>query len=181
MKFFFEVTAFLSVISLCAAAATQVETDHVRQRQIFSATHGSNVLFANDLIGCTVLAAQWAEVSGSKEAIFVHICQTTLSADASLNTFMNNDNDDVSEGLSVNERLEILIDAGGQPEATFLIVRVDGSGNEQFPTNNQRLRTYINNKFHMEVNQQLTYRALNADATATQDPYENPSIIITDH
>ena len=179
MKFFSEVTAFLSVISLCAAANTRVETDQVRQREIFQVSHGANVLYANDLSGCTVLAAQWAAVSGSKQAIFVHICQTTLNADASLDTFMNNDDDNVSEGLSVNDRLEILTGIG-QPEATFLIVRVDGSGNELFPTNNQRLRTYINTHFHMQVTQQLTYRAVNAEAIATQDPYENPSITITD-
>jgi len=159
MKFLPEVAAFLSVISLCAAASgTKVATDQGIQRQILKSSHSKNFLYADDLTGCTVLAAHWPEketgTSGAyKSALFVHVCQSTLNDATTLQTFMQDKSK--SEGVSIHDRLQALTNAGTQqPEKTFFVVKVDSSNKE---------------------------KARSGAARAEQDPYEDPAVFVTDH
>jgi hypothetical protein len=183
MKFLPEVAAFLSVISLCAAASgTKVATDRGIQRDILKSSHSKNFLYADDLTGCTVLAAHWPEKTGSsgayKTALFVHVCQSTLNDDTTLQTFMQDKSK--SEGVSIHDRLSALTNGGTQPEKTFLVIKVDSSNKELFPENNQRLKNYING-WGIKVSNQVTYKARSGDARAEQDPYEDPAVFVTDH
>jgi hypothetical protein len=183
MKFFPEVAAFLSVVSLCAAAGTQVLTDQGIQREILRSSHTTNFLYADDLTGCTVLAAHWPEeesgtANAYKNAIFVHVCQTTLSDVNLLDAFMQDDSK--SEDVSIHDRLEILTNSGKlQPEKTFLVIKADSKNNEQYAANNQRLKNYING-WGIKVSEEIKYKALSGDTRAEQDPYANPAVSVTD-
>jgi hypothetical protein len=182
MKFLSEVAAFLSVISLCAAAGTKVSTDQGIQRQILKSAHTTTFLYADDLIGCTVLAAHWAEqgtgTGAYKTALFVHVCQDTLGDATKLKTFMEDKGK--SEGTSVHDRLQTLVKSNGQPEKTFLVYKVDSSGKEVYPEGNQLMKTYIEG-WNIQVTGTATYKALKGDARAEQDPYETPAVFVTDN
>jgi hypothetical protein len=185
MKFLPEVAAFLSVISLCAAASgTKVSTDQGIQRQILKSSHTTTFLYADDLTGCTVLAAHWPEqgtgtTGAYKSALFVHVCQDTLSDATKLQTFMQDPSK--SEGKSVHDRLQTLTNgATQQPEKTFLVYKVDSSGNEVYPEGNQIMKNYIAG-WGIQVTGTATYKARSAAARAEQDPYETPAVFVTDH
>ena len=73
MKFFPEIAAFLSVISLCAAATgTQVKIDQGVVKDVDQNGHASNYLYADDLTGCVVFAANWATVTTRPEGPYKH-------------------------------------------------------------------------------------------------------------
>jgi len=184
MKFLPEVAAFLSVISLCTAASgTRVETDRGVRKEIFESSHTSNFLYANDLTGCTVLAAHWPkEGTGTgafKNAFFVHVCQTTLDTDTSLDKFMK-DSRKTADEISISEWLDILTDEKkAQPEKAYFVVKVDTHGNEVFQANNQRFKNYLNTHWGIKISGSVPYKALKGAATAEQDPYENPAVKVT--
>ncbi|KAN0070674.1 hypothetical protein V8E54_011543 [Elaphomyces granulatus] len=178
MKFLSEVAAFLSVISLCAAASgTKVSTDQGIQRQILKSAHTTTFLYADDLSGCTVLAAHWAEqgtgTGAYKTALFVHVCQDTLGDATKLQTFMQDKGK--SEGTSIHDRLQTLVSSNGQPEKTFLVYKVDSKGNEVYPAGNQIMKDYIKG-WNIQVTGTATYKAIGANARAEQDPYETPAV-----
>jgi hypothetical protein len=184
MKFLPEVAAFLSVISLCTAASgTRVETDKGVQKEIYENSHTTNFLYANDLTGCTALAAHWPQegtgTGAYKNALFVHVCQTTLNTDASLDKFMK-DSTKTENGISISDWLDILTNKKkAQPEKTYFVVKVDSNGKEVFQANNQRFKSYINTHWGIQVSGSVPYKALKGDATAEQDPYANPAVKVT--
>jgi len=183
MKFLPEVATFLSVISLCTAAGTQVKTDQGVQKEVAQSSHTTDFLYANDLTGCTVLAAHWPQAgSGTgvyKNALFVHVCQSTLNADASLDKFMK-DPTKTENDASISDLLDILTDdKTKQPEKTYFVVKVDKDGKEAFKANNQRFESYINTHWGIKITGKIPYKALHDPATAQQDPYANPAVQVT--
>ena len=184
MKFLPEVAAFLSVISLCAAASgTRVTTDQGIERDITKKDHTTTFLYANDLSGCTVLAAHWPEKTGSsggyKSSLFIHVCQTTLGDVTKFKTFMEDKGK--SEGKSIHDRLQTLTNGATlQPEQTWLVYKVKSDGEESSPVGNKNMKNYIAG-WGIKVTNTATYKAINAEARAEQDPYEAKAILVSDH
>ena len=162
---------------------TKVPIDRGVYEEIHESSHKSDRLYADDLTGCTVLAAHWPEKegTGSKEALFVHVSQITLDNTDSLNKFMK-DESKFDEASSIHDVLEMLTTGkeGKQPEKTFFVIKADSNNVEQYLENNKRLKEYISTNFKIEDIQEIKYKALGGDVRAEQDPYEDPAVSITD-
>ena len=177
MKFFPEVAAFLSVISLgLCADGTQVKIDQGVVMDIYQKNHGKNYLYADDLTGCTVFAAHWHEIftrpeGPYKQALFVHVCQATLATPDLLEKFMTDDSKGTDK-TSIHDWLEEIIGVDGQPEATFLVSKAGSD-----PGYNRNLKNYISTNFEIQVSQEneLTYVG-SKETRAEQDPWETPAV-----
>ena len=174
MKFFPEVAAFLSVISLCAAATgTQVKIDQGVVKNIDQNGHTSNYLYANDLPGCVVFAANWVTVADHKQALFVHVCQATLNTPELLKKFMTDDSKGTLE-TSIHDWLEEIIRADKQPEQAFLVSKAGSD-----PKYNNNMIAYLTDNFQITIPaaNQLTYVG-KKDATVIQDPWDTPAVSV---
>ena len=179
MKFFPDVAAFLSVISLCAAALSgvRVETDKAVEQKTYQNGHADHTLYANDLTGCVVFAANWPQKTDStgayKDALYVHVCQATLATSALLEKFMTSNG--IANEYTIHEWLELLIQGSGgsQPEAAYI---VNKAGSAEY---NQNLINYLRDNFGITVPalNMLTYVG-KKDATVVQDPWDNPAVTV---
>jgi hypothetical protein len=177
MKFFPEVAAFLSVISLCAAATgTKVKLDQGVVKDIYQNGHASNYLYADDLTGCVVFAANWAEITTRpegpyKQALFVHVCQATLDTSDKLEKFMT-DHSKGTDKTSIHDWLEEIIGIDGQPEQAFLVSRAGSD-----PKYNENMITYLKDNFKITTPNELTYVG-KKHATVLQDPWDTPAVSV---
>lgn len=172
----------LSLITL-ATAEVKVATDFGLVRNIPRTGHSANRLYADDLSGCTVFAAHWAEVSSATQSIYIHICQVTLGDAAALDRLFNNPAR--SENMSLKTRLDGLTNNGAnQPIVAELVVKATAAGAEEFQANNDRLRAYLNDSWGIvvpaagAVNADYKYRANGPtrNARVELDPYDTPAI-----
>ena len=176
MKFFPEVAAFLSVISLCAAlSGVRVTIDKAVEQRTYPKTHANELLYANDLTGCVVFAANWPQKTDGtglyKETLFVHVCQATLATSDKLEKFMTDDSKG-TDRTSIHDWLEEIIGIDGQPEQAYLVSRAGSD-----PKYNQNMITYLKDNFKITNPNELTYVG-KKDATVIQDPWDTPAVSV---
>jgi hypothetical protein len=179
MKLFPEVAAFLSVISLCAAlSGVRVTIDKAVEQRTYQKTHANELLYANDLTGCVVFAANWPQKTDGtglyKETLFVHVCQATLATPTLLGNFMTGEG--IANDYTIHEWLELLIQGtgGSQPEAAYIVSKVGSDAGY-----NQNLIDYLRDNFAITIptTHMLTYVG-KKDATVVQDPWDNPAVTV---
>lgn len=175
MKFSVASVTLLSAITSISATRWKVETDYLGAELCKS---GNDILFADDLTGCSVAAASWA--SGSEKwGIFMHLCGSTIENQAVFEQITTADGRGY-EGLSMVDSWQSLFGDLGQPAKVNLIRSVDASGNENFPAGNQRIITFLQNDIGITTNIDTTktYRSNTNVATAELHPYDDDQILL---
>ncbi|RYO96253.1 hypothetical protein DL765_011634 [Monosporascus sp. GIB2] len=170
-------SAFLSVLSLVSATRWKVEVDHMRAEPCVD---GNDILYANDLTGCSVAAASWPQGDQGKWGAFMHLCGSTIEDAAEFERVIR-EGFRGYEGLSMADTWEFLRDNLGQPESVYLIRSFDSSGNEKFPNGNQRIRDFLQNDAGITtaINQDYKYTG-NANAvTAELHPWDQNQILLS--
>ncbi|RYO83398.1 hypothetical protein DL766_006823 [Monosporascus sp. MC13-8B] len=161
-------STFLSILSLVSATRWKVEIDYTRAEPCVD---GNDILYADDLTGCSVVAASWPESDRGKWGASTHLCGSIIEDADEFQRIIQEDGRGY-EGLSMADSWDFLGDDLGQPESIYLIGSVDSSGNENFPTGNQRIRDFLQNDAGITaaINQDHTYTGNGNEATAELQP-----------
>ncbi|KAK7743952.1 hypothetical protein SLS62_010414 [Diatrype stigma] len=165
---------FLSAITSGAAERWKIEIDHLGAKQC---KDGNDILYADDLTGCSVAAASWN--SGSQiYGVFMHLCGTTIQDEATFDQ-ITEDESRGEDDFSMVESWENAIASLGQPAKVNLIRSVDASGNELFPAGNQRIIKFLQDiKIQTNIDTTKTYRSNANAATVELHPYDDDQILL---
>ncbi|RYP27897.1 hypothetical protein DL767_007485 [Monosporascus sp. MG133] len=162
------------MLSLVSATRWRVEIDHMGAEPCVD---GNDVLYADDLTGCSVAAASWPESDEGRWGAFMHLCGSTIEDANEFQRIIEEDGRGY-EGLSMADSWAFLIENLGQPESVYLVRSADSSGNKNFPTGNQRIRDFLQSTVGITtaINQDHTYTGNAIEATAELHPWDQNQI-----
>jgi hypothetical protein len=109
-----------------------------------------DMLYTNDLEGCTVVAAVWPKGSDDKTyAFFAHFAAVTIMDEGKGPTFVDEVGNELKTVISIE---------GGLPEKAWLIIAIDSANDEKCQAGNDLVRGMLRG----------------ADITFTEEKYRPP-------
>ncbi|KAF7508384.1 hypothetical protein GJ744_009375 [Endocarpon pusillum] len=105
-----------------------------------------DILYSDDLEGCTVFAAVWPNTNGKIFAFFAHFGAATIMHATDGPRLVERVGDDLDVPLT-----------DGNPEKAWLVFSTDLAGNERFTEGNDRIRAMLQAKGITTVTEE-TYR-----------------------